>query len=279
MHTAGWGTWSVVPLLWVGLLVAAGWYVSMMRRVKQATGKSVRAGHYVPYFLGLLVLLIALGSPLNTLAVHWLLLAHMLQHTLLSDIAPPLIILGLRAPVLPLGVPKAVMRRFAPGTPIGRIWSVATRPAVAVPVWAVTLVFWSVPSIFDYTVQHQLLHNFEHFMLFYTGMALWWAIIAPLPSGRRDPGMTRVVLVGLSRAASALVCLPLTFLNTTLYSYYAHLPRGYSISPINDQRLAGASMCLIEFLVFGIAAVVVFVDTLGRNERADALAEFAASHR
>jgi hypothetical protein len=35
-------------------------------------------------------------------------------------------------------------------------------------------------------------------------------------------------------------------------------------------------MCLIEFLVFGIAMAVVFVDSLNREERAQALAELAA---
>jgi hypothetical protein len=34
-------------------------------------------------------------------------------------------------------------------------------------------------------------------------------------------------------------------------------------------------MCLIEFLVFGIALVAVFIDALGREERAQALSERA----
>ena len=45
----------------------------------------------------------------------------------------------------------------------------------------------------------------------------------------------------------------------------------YGLSAITDQRLAGASMCLIEFLVFGIAVAVVFLDALSRDERAEAL--------
>jgi cytochrome c oxidase assembly factor CtaG len=274
-----WGSWSFVPLLWIGLLAAGAWYVSMLRRVHRVTGKPVGPGHWIFYWSGLAVLLIALGSPLNTIAVHWLLLAHMGQHTLLSDIAPPLIILGLRAPVLPLGVPRPLLKRLAHRGTLGRVWAVATKPWVALPVWSATLLAWSIPAVFDYTAQHQLLHNFEHLTLFYTGFALWWLIITPLPSERRDPGMSRLVYVGFSRAASALICLPLTFLNHTLYPRYASLPRGYGISAITDQRLAGASMCLIEFLVFGIAMAVVFIDALNREERADALRDLAASSR
>lgn len=275
----GWGSWSIVPLLWVGLAVAGTWYVLMLRRVKRVTGKSVGASRWAFYFSGLAVILIALGSPLNTIAVHWLLSAHMLQHTLLSDIAPPLIILGLRAPVLPLGMPAPLLKRFAPRGPIGRVWGVATKPWVAIPVWAATLIAWSVPAVFDYTTRHQLLHNFEHLTLFYTGFALWWLIITPMPTDRREPGFSRLAYIGFSRCASAVICVPLAFLSKTMYPLYVGFPRGYSMSAITDQHIAGASMCLVEFLVFGIAMAVVFVDALNREEQAQVLAEMAVSSR
>ncbi|HSZ03663.1 MAG TPA: cytochrome c oxidase assembly protein [Solirubrobacteraceae bacterium] len=275
----GWGSWSVVPLLWVGLLVAGTWYVSMLRRVQRVTGKPVGPGHWAFYFSGLAVLLLALGSPLNTLADHWLLSAHMLQHVLLADIAPPLLILGLRAPVLPLGMPAPMLKRLAHRGTLGRVWGVVTKPWIALPLWAATLLTWSVPPVFDYTAQHQLLHNFEHLTLFYTGFAMWWLIITPLPTERREPGFARLAYIGFSRVASAIVCVPLAFLGTTLYPLYVGIPQAYGISAITDQRIAGASVCLVEFLVFGIAMAVVFVDALNREERAQVLTEMvAASH-
>jgi len=277
MSAPGWGSWSFVPLLWVGLLAAAVWYATMLRRVRRVTGVPVGPGHWMFYGSGLVVLLIALGSPLNTIAVHWLLSAHMIQHTLLSDIAPPLLILGLRAPVLPLGLPAPVLRRFARRGVLGRVWGVVTKPWVALPLWAATLLFWSLPPVFDFTAQHQLLHNFEHVTLFYTGFAMWWLIITPLPTERRDPGFARLAYIGFSRLASAVICVPLAFLGSTLYPLYASLPRGYGISAVNDQRIAGASVCLIEFLVFGIAMAVVFIDALDREERAQVLTEMVAA--
>ncbi len=275
----GWGSWSIVPLLWIGLLVAGGWYVSMLRRVRRITGKPAGPGHWLFYFSGLGVILVALGSPLNTIAVHWLLSAHMVQHVLLADIAPPLVILGLRAPVLPLGMPAPLLRRFAHRGILGRFWGVVTRPWVALPVWSITLLGWSLPPVFDYTAQHQLLHNFEHFTLFYSGFALWWLIITPLPTERRNPGFGRLAYIGFSRVTSAIICVPLTFMTSTLYPLYVSFPRGYGLSAIADQQIAGAATCVIEFLVFGIAVAAVFVDSLNREERAQALAEMALSSR
>ena len=203
----------------------------------------------------------------------------MLQHVLLADVAPALLILGLRAPVLPLGLPRAMLKRVAPRSPLGRFWGVATNPLVALPAWAAATWIWAIPAVFDYTSQHALLHAFEHATLFYTGFALWWLIITPLPSDRRDPGMVRLTYLGFSRGASALVCLPLAWLGHTIYPLYASAPRAYGISASTDQHLAGAVMCLLEVLVFGIALVAVFIDMLDRDERAQELGEAAATSR
>jgi putative copper resistance protein D len=267
----------VDPFLWVALLAAGGWYVSMLRRVRRVTGKPVGPGHWLFYFAGLAMLFIALGSPLDPIGDSRLLIAHMLQHVLLADIAPPLLILGLRAPVLPLGMPRPVLERVARRAVVGRLWGVMTRPWVAIPAWVAATLIWAIPSVFDFSTQHTVVHDLEHATLFYTGIALWWLIITPLPSGRRETGMIRLAYLGISRLASAGVCLPLTFLAHTMYPLYANAPRSYGISAIADQRLAGASMCLLEFLVFGIAVAVVFIDALGREERAQALSDVAAS--
>ncbi len=265
-------------MLWIVLAAAATWYVSMMRRVQRRTGKPVGAGHWLPYFSGIAVLFIALDSPIDAIGDSWLLMAHMIQHVLIADIAPPLLILGLRAPVLPLGMPRSALRWFAHRGWIGRVWGVATNPWVALPAWFAATIFWAIPAVFDFTAQHALLHVVEHVTLFYTGMALWWLIITPLPTERREPGMIRLAYLGFSRLASAAVCLPLTWLGTSLYSLYATGPHAYGMTAVTDQRLAGAAMCLLEFLVFGIGVAVVFIDALTRDERAQALSEMASSH-
>lgn len=278
MNVAGWGSWSSDPVLWIALVAAGTFYVSMLRRVRRVTGKPAGPGHWIPYFSGLAVLVIALGSPLAAIGDSWLLWAHMVQHVLLADIAPPLLILGLRAPVLPLGMPRPALRWFAHRGWLGRFWGFATNPWVAVPAWAAATWIWAIPAVFDFTAQHSALHVVEHVTLFYTGIALWWLIITPLPSDRREPGMVRLAYLGFSRLASAFVCLPLTWLGTNLYSLYASAPHAYGMTAVTDQRLAGATMCLIEFLVFGIGVAVVFIDALGRDERAQALGELASSH-
>jgi cytochrome c oxidase assembly factor CtaG len=222
-------------------------------------------------------LVIALLSPVDSIGEHWLLSMHMLQHVLLSDVAPALLILGLRAPVLPLGLSRRALRAVAPtGSGTGRLLAKLTSPWVAIPLWALATWVWAIPSVFDFSAQHAGVHAFEHATLFYTGLALWWLIIDPLPRARLRPGGQRLALLGFTRLASACVCVPLTWITTTQYSLYASAPRAFGVSAINDQHLAGAGMCFIEFLVFGIAFAAVFISMLGRDESRVTLSEHAA---
>jgi cytochrome c oxidase assembly factor CtaG len=273
----GWGSWSLDPLAILGLLAAAVVYGRMYKRAA-ARSESVGVGHWLPYYMGLAVLAIALLSPLDAIGDHWLLSAHMAQHVLLSDIAPALILLGLRSPVLTLGLSKPALKAVAPGGRWGATLAVLTSPWVAIPLWAVATWVWAVPAVFDFAAQHTVVHAFEHATLFYTGLALWWLIVDPLPRVRPRPDGQRLALLGFSRIASAAVCLPLTWITTAQYPLYASAPRAFGLSAIADQQLAGAGMCFVEFLVFGIAFAAVFLSMLGRDEARVAVAEHAAGH-
>jgi putative membrane protein len=274
----GWGSWSFQPIVIIALLAAAAVYVRLYRRARARSSTSApNAGHWVPYAAGLLTIAVALLSPLDPIGDRYLISAHMMQHVLLSDIAPALLVLGLRSPILPLGLSREALRAVAPaGGRSGRVLARLTSPWLAVPLWALATWIWAVPSVFDYAARHQGVHALEHATLFYTGLAMWWLIIDPLPRARLRPNSQRLALLGFTRLASACVCLPLTWISSTQYSLYASAPRGYGLSAINDQHLAGASMCFIEALVFGIAFAAVFISILGRDDSRMTLGEYAA---
>jgi cytochrome c oxidase assembly factor CtaG len=268
MNAPSWSSWTIDPGLIAVLLAAAWLYSRGYRRAKRLAGaRGPGVSHWLPYGSGLLVLALALMSPLDAIGDRYLLSAHMGQHILLSDVAPALLVLGLRAPILPLGLPRSGLRLLAPGGRAGRAISLLTNPWIAIPLWAAATWLWAIPSVFDYSAGHPVVHALEHATLFYTGLAMWWLIIDPLPSARREPGARRLAYLGFTRLASACVCLPLTFMTATAYPRYVAAPRAYGISAITDQHLAGAGMCFLEFLIFGIALVAVFLNFLSRDEQ------------
>lgn len=269
----GWTSWTLDPAVMLGLLAAALLYVRAYRRAQNARGPDPGIGHVLAFGGGLVALFVALVSPLDQIGDRYLLSAHMFQHILLADIAPALLVLGLRAPILPLGLSPRALRAVAHRGKFGRFLTVATRPAVALPIWAIATWVWSVPAVFDAAASNSLLHALEHATLFYTGLALWWLIVDPLPSDRRKPHRSRLAFLGFTRVATAFVCVPLTWAASTFYPLYAHAPRAYGLSALADQQLAGASMCFLEFLVFGVAFAAVFLSTLTVEERATATKE------
>ena len=278
MHAPSWSSWTIDPLVIVVLLAAAWLYSRGFRRARRlAAGRGPGAGHWIAYGAGLLVLALALMSPLDAIGDGYLLSAHMGQHLLLSDVAPALLVLGLRAPVLPLGLSRAGLRLVAPRGPAGRVLATLTSPWVALPLWAAATWIWAIPAVFDYSAAHPLVHAIEHATLFYTGLAMWWLIVDPLPSGRRAPNGRRLAYLGFTRLASAGVCLPLVFMTSTVFPRYVSAPRAYGVSAITDQHLAGAGMCFLEFLVFGIAMAAVFISFLSRDEQRAALADRVGS--
>jgi putative membrane protein len=277
-NAPGWGSWSFSPIVILALLGAGYVYWRMYKRAALHSNKGPGIGHWLPYTCGLVTIAIALISPLDPIGDEYLLSAHMMQHVLLSDIAPALLVLGLRRPLLPLGLSRGALLAVAPGGGrFGRVLARLTSPWVAIPLWAITTWMWAIPSVFDYATEHSAVHAFEHATLFYTGLALWWLIVDPLPRARLRPGGQRLALLGFSRLASAAVCLPLTWLTKPEYPLYIHAPRAFGLSPISDQHLAGAGMCFMEFLVFGIAFAAVFISVLGRSEDGAAVAERAAA--
>ncbi len=274
MHVPSWSSWSVDPVVAVVLVAAAALYLLAFRRARRIAGASGPGiGHALACSTGLVFIAVARCSPpLDPIGDTYLLSAHMGQHILLSDIAPAFLVLGLRAPVLPLGLGRRALpprrarraRRPADGTRSPRPW-------VALPLWALATWLWAIPAAFDYAAAHPFVHALEHASLFYTGLAMWWLIVDPLPSSRRAPNGRRLAYLGFTRVASAGVCLPLVFLTSTAYPRYAGAARAYGISAITDQHLAGAGMCFLEFLVFGIAMAATFISFLSRDERRAAL--------
>ncbi len=261
-------TWPAQLVVVLPIVAAyAAVFAWLFRNARRAPGGS-RLGwrHIVPFAIGVLVVIVAAVPPLSS-AADTSLVAHMLQHVLMADLAGAFLVLGLRAPLLSLGLPRRVLRAIAPNGRWGPWVQRITNPWFAVGLFAVMQWTWAVPFLLEATASSSVLHLLQHSLLFYSGLLLWWVIIDPLGHRRHKPGLHRVALVGLSRLATVAVCLPLTFLDREMYPKYAAAAAERGLDPITQQQLAGASMCLLEVMIFGVAFGLVLIDALRREER------------
>ena len=131
-------SFSFEPLFLV-LAAAAGYgYVRLARSVERPS----RARATV-FALGLALIAFSLNSPLETIAVHYLLVIHLLQNVMIADWAPPLLVLGL--------TPAMRETVAAHG---GRILAWLTRPLVALPFWLAVWYGVHLPAFYDWALRH-----------------------------------------------------------------------------------------------------------------------------
>ena len=91
-----WTEWHSHPEVLIGLGLLQGGYLLGVGPIREryglADGSDPR--QTATFTLGLLIIFFALLSPLHRISNDFLFSAHMLQHVLLTLIAPPLLILG-----------------------------------------------------------------------------------------------------------------------------------------------------------------------------------------
>jgi cytochrome c oxidase assembly factor CtaG len=207
-----------------------------------------------------LLLVAAFATPMETIALHYLLAAHLLQNVVVAEWAPGLLVFS---------IPPAFARELERYAPVRML----THPLVALPLWLATYFTWHVPYIYDRALANPatLLH-FEHTAYFVAGMLMWW----PVVHGRWSDGVKALYLFGAFVLASPLGLL-LALLPRPAYAFYEHAPnRLWGIGRVVDQQIAGVTMAVEQAVVF----FVVFTVYLQRFLRREAIAGvFSGSRR
>jgi cytochrome c oxidase assembly factor CtaG len=206
-----------------------------------------------------------LVSPLDIVGDHFLLSAHMLQHVLIGDVAPALLLLAVRGPLLFFAIPAALLRLVSRAGPIRRGAGWLVRPAVALSVWAVAYGGWHVPVAYDYAARHQAVHDLEHTSFVFAGFLVWSVLIDPARRGRLSTG-ERLRVAALLFLMGTIISDTLIFSFRPLYPAYANqVERVFSLSPLRDQQLAGLVMTVDQLLTLGTCAALLLWPVLRRR--------------
>ena len=166
--------------------------------------------HALAFGGGVVLIVAALNSPLETIAIDYLVLFHLLQNVIIADWAPPLLILGLTP-----AMRRAIAARG------GRPFAVLTRPTVALPVWLVGWYVVHLGGVYDVALRNPWLLNVEHLFMISIGLIFWWPVFSDEPES--VPTLGRIAYVFAAFVLSAFLGLALTFA-PPLYGYYESLP-------------------------------------------------------
>jgi putative membrane protein len=240
-HVAG----AFVPIEVIPITLAGVLYWGRARTLSW-DGRPVPLWRQLCFAGGLLTISIALFSPIGHISDE-LVIAHMVEHLLLGDIATLLIVLGLTRSLLQPVLAIRVFQRL----------EVLAHPLVAFPLWAVNFYLWHLPPIYDAAYGTAPLHALEHTTFILFGCLMWMPVFGPLPKPEWFGPGWKVAYVVAVRFASAILGNVLMWSGSILYPIYASGERYWHISPQADQSTAGVIM-MVEgtFLALGVLAWV-----------------------
>lgn len=251
------------------LAVFALIYSSGFVRIRVTRPNQFPIWRWASFMGGILALVVAVSSPLDTFSER-LLTLHMAQHLVLMSIAPPLIVLG--APVVPIlrgprWLVRAVLGPLIRLRWLRKICHTAVQPRVAWLLMNLAYIGWHIPAAYEAAIANEHVHNCEHACFFFTSLLFWWPVVEPWPSRFRG---SRWLLLPYLLAADLVntgISAFLVFSGRLLYPSYGQQPRMFGMSAMADQAAAGAFMWVLGSIVFLIPAFLITLQLLSKRNK------------
>ena len=250
--------WSWEPSVLVGIAAASGlyWAVCGPWRKRFAGSRPVNRRQVTWFAAAMLILFVALISPLDTWGDEYLQSAHMLQHMLLTLGVPPMLILG-----TPAWLIDALLRRPA----WRRIGRVLTHPALAYGLFNLIFLVWHLPALYNAALENENIHIVEHLSFLVAGVITWWPIFstsAELPP--ISPGF-QILYLFLQGIPTTVLTALIVFAPNVLYPTYLNAPRVFGIDAMMDQQIAGLEMGSLGMVVYLFILTIVFYRWMNRE--------------
>ena len=227
----------------------------LRERYKLADGADPR--QTATFTLGVMVIFVSLLSPLHVLSDLYLFSAHMLQHVLLTLVAPPLLVLG---------TPDWLVRRLLRPDPLFILARVATYPVVAFLLFNALFSIWHLPALYNLSVTNHGIHILEHILFMAAAVLMWWPIVSTMPELPRLSYPLQMVYLFLLSIAQLILFAPITFAREPVYQWYAEAPRLWPVSAVADQQIGAIIMKMGGGALFMVLIIVAFFRWFNREE-------------
>jgi putative membrane protein len=239
--------WTWRPGVALALGAATATYVARQR--------PLRPWRTLAFLGAAAAMVLALASPIDALARGTLFSAHMLQHMLLSLVAPPLALLALPPRSAHAG---SALPRSGETAPARRTPPIATWALGVGAMW-----IWHAPLLCDAAATSDAVRALQTVSLPALGTAFWWPVLGP--SGRL-PDLTVVAYLFTACVACSILGISITFSPVAVCAAYGHgadplgaltLVRAWGLTPAVDQQLGGLLMWVPGCTLYAGAIVAV----------------------
>lgn len=257
--------WHPEVLLLVILLLVLHWQVT--GPLKHRLGLSdmvITRRQHVYWLAAMVVLYLAMGTPVSILADRYLYLFHVIQISILSVIVPPLAWASVPRPLVRLFIERPAVKK------VFRLWG---HPLAAMLFFNLLYWAWQYPPILDTTLRAPLLFTFGNYLMLIAALFLWWPLVGPTaPTGLRA-GFRHLVAPPWGSALSPEAQMLYLFFNMDLmippvvfvadatgpvYHFYMNAPHIFGIGALADQQMGVLLMGALMFLAYAVAFGAAF---------------------
>ena len=258
-------SWEADPVIIAALVVTAGLYLLASSRLRRR-GDAWSVGRDIAFVLG--------GVGTIALATLWwpgvydgtLFWAHMVQHMLLSMVAPIFLALGAPVTLVLRTLPAGGRRRLA-----GALRSLPAKILVN-PLTGFALLFGTpfvlyFTGLYEASLRHEGLHLALHVHFLAAGCIFFWPLIGLDPVPGRLPHPLRMLLLFVTLPAHAWLGITIMSDNDVIAGdYYRGVARPWGPSLLHDQSIGGGLLWATGDLL----AVVILAALFVQWSRADA---------
>jgi cytochrome c oxidase assembly factor CtaG len=227
----------LAPLQATGVVILAFMYLRRAATLA-ARGSPVPTWRLVCFGTGLILIIAAYVSPLDHISEE-LLLAHMIQHLIIGDVAALLIVLGLTGPLLQPILSIEFFSRLR----------VLAHPLLALPLWAINLYVWHIPALYQSVLTSPPLHALQHFCFIGFGVLMWMPLFGPLPKPSWFTLPAKIGYLIAVRLVGTVLGNVFLWADTDFYPDYSKGREFWDISPLADQGIAGTTMLTEQGLI------------------------------
>ncbi len=246
--------WVFDPFVVLAIAASAWLYVSGLRRLR-TSGRPFPRRWAACWLFGLGAIALALVSPIDAYADASL-WVHMVQHLLLTVVAPPLLALGAPVTLALRAASPDVRRRWLVPVLRSRPVAVLANPVVGWALFVGTPFAIHFSPLFDLALRNDAVHAAEHALWLGTALVYWWPIVGRDPMPHRMSYPARMLSMILTMPATSFVAVALYGASAPLYPTYAGLPEPWGSLALGSQRVAAVIMWVVGNLAMVLAMLI-----------------------
>lgn len=258
--------WELSPTVLVTVALVAILYVRGAGRTEPPTSP----GRRFVFGLGLFLIYAALQTRWDYYASH-MFFVHRIQHLVLHDVGPALLVATGPGAVLACGLPAAARRRLGGVKAMLRVPArILLDPFTATLMYIGSLLLWLWPGVHFDVMLSGWLYKTMNWSVVLGDLPFWWLVLdpRPWPLARLKPRW-RVLMLGIVMLPMMLAGAVLSLSTHDLYIVYQICGRFLPISPVTDQQLGGLVIWIPGAFVIGIVFLVVLARMLGHERQAE----------